>query len=155
MVKKETVSIIYQPPRILLGMKKIRFGKGRYNGFGGRIENSESLEESAIRETFEEAGITMVDPERMGELLFQFKSGEPDHLVNFFKATKFQGIPIESDEMRPEWFMEDRIPYNKMWPDDKYWLPLLLRGQKFKGNFLFNLEFKIDRYELNEIDVLK
>jgi len=152
MTRTETVAIIHQPPRILLGMKKLRFGKGKYNGFGGGIENGETLEECAIRETLEEAGITIINPERFGRILFEFQTKEQAHLVYFFKVRKFIGNPVESNEIRPKWFNETKIPYDKMWEDDKYWLPLLLREQKFAGYFHFNKENKISRYELNRVD---
>ncbi len=154
-MRRETVLIVYQYPRILLGMKKERFGKGKYNGFGGKVEKGESLEESVIREAQEEAGIIIINPERFGEILFQFENSEPDHLVNFFRATEFNGTPRESDEMRPKWFHINKIPYNKMWEDDKYWLPLLLENQKFRGKFYFNNEFKIVKYELNKVNKLE
>ena len=40
--------------------------------------------------------------------------------------------------MKPEWFLEKEIPFDQMWPDDKYWIPMFLAGKKFKGKFLFN-----------------
>lgn len=155
MTKIETVSIIYQPPKVLLGMKKVRFGKGKYNGFGGGLKENESLEECVIRETFEESGVKIINPIRIGEILFQFENNEPDHLVHFFKAMKFYGTLKESEEMRPEWFNIDEIPYNQMWDDDKYWLPLLIKGKKFQGNFYFNSELKIIKRELNEVYILR
>jgi hypothetical protein len=45
---------------------------------------------------------------------------------------------METEEMRPEWFGVDAIPYETMWSDDKYWLPLFLQGKKFTGTFLFD-----------------
>lgn len=56
--------------------------------------------------------------------------------------------------MRPEWFDADAIPFETMWPDDKYWFPLLLRGQKFSGYFLFEGHDKILKYTLDEVDSL-
>lgn len=32
-----TLLLIHQQPRILLAMKKKGFGKGKYNGFGGKV----------------------------------------------------------------------------------------------------------------------
>ena len=151
MARIETVSIVYQPPKILLGMKKKKFGKGRYNGFGGGVNDGESLERCAIRETSEEAGIIMINPERMGRILFDFQDGEQDHLVYFFRALNFDGVPMESEEMKPEWFHIKDIPYEQMWPDDKHWLPILLEGRKFIGYFHFHKQRKIAGYELNEI----
>jgi 8-oxo-dGTP pyrophosphatase MutT (NUDIX family) len=152
MVKIETVSIIYSHPKILLGMKKVRFGKGKYNGFGGGVENGESLEECVIRETFEETGgIIIINPLRMGEILFHSQSEEDDHNVHFFRANQFRGSPRETEEMAPEWFNVGDIPYDEMWPDDRYWLPLLLEGRYFKGEFEFDLEGGIAKHELNEV----
>ena len=35
--------------RILLGMKKRGFGAGKWNGFGGKLEPGESVQEAAKR----------------------------------------------------------------------------------------------------------
>jgi len=39
--------------------------------------------------------------------------------------------------MKPRWFKIEEIPFDQMWPDDKYWLPLLLDGKNFRGKFYF------------------
>lgn len=26
-----------------------------------------------------------------------------------------------SEEMKPQWFRKDEIPFDTMWPDDRYW----------------------------------
>ena len=54
--------------------------------------------------------------------------------------------------MKPEWFDIDNIPYEEMWADDKYWLPLLLDDKKFEGNFQFNGDCQILDYKLNEVE---
>ena len=56
MKKILTLCVIYQHPRVLLGMKKRGFGKGRWNGFGGKVKEGETIEEATKRETLEEAG---------------------------------------------------------------------------------------------------
>lgn len=35
-----------------------------------------------------------------------------------------------------------------MWADDRYWLPLLLKGKQFKGHFLFDQNDHILSHEL-------
>lgn len=30
--------------------------------------------------------------------------------------------------MRPEWFLEDEVPFDRMWIDDRLWLPTFLAG---------------------------
>ncbi|MBU1204119.1 MAG: 8-oxo-dGTP diphosphatase [Nanoarchaeota archaeon] len=144
MTRLETVTIVYRYPRILLGRKKKKLGAGRYNGFGGGMESfDKSIYDTAIRETQEEVGITLINPERMGRILFHFQCNEQDHDVHFFRARRYLGSPKETDEMTAEWFNIDNIPYNQMWADDKYWLPLLIKGKKFLGEFLFNPNHKI------------
>jgi 8-oxo-dGTP diphosphatase/2-hydroxy-dATP diphosphatase len=151
-MRVECVSIIYQPPLVLLGMKKVRFGKGKYNGFGGGVEIGETLEQTVIRETREEAGITIVNPERMGKIKFHFQNKEPNHLVHFFRAEYFFGTVKESEEMRPEWFSVEEIPYDQMWEGDRYWLPLLLKGKYFTGKFNFNKMDSISKFSLKILD---
>ena len=56
--------------------------------------------------------------------------------------------------MKPRWFNINEIPYEEMWPDDQYWLPLLLNGKLFRGKFEFNLEGEIARYELKNVKEL-
>ncbi|RUS13828.1 7,8-dihydro-8-oxoguanine triphosphatase [Endogone sp. FLAS-F59071] len=122
---------------ILLGYKKRGFGANRYNGFGGKLETGETIEEAAHRELQEEAGITTDTLERVGLLWFTF-SGDPKALeVHLFRATSYYGIPTESEEMRPEWFSISEIPFSSMWPDDHIWFPHFLSGKKFVGRFNF------------------
>ncbi|MFH1311036.1 MAG: 8-oxo-dGTP diphosphatase [Nanoarchaeota archaeon] len=151
MTRIETVAIVQRNPRILLGMKKKRFGKGKYNGFGGGVKKGEKETEAVIRECEEEVNIEIINPEKMGEILFKFQSQEQNHLVYFFRARRYLGTPKESEEMIPQWFNINKIPYNQMWEDDKYWLPKLLNGQKFKGDFLFNANNKIVKFNLEDI----
>jgi len=47
------------------------------------------------------------------------------------------GEPAESEEMTPKWFSFNEIPYKEMWPDDIYWMPHILKGEKIEADFLF------------------
>ncbi len=148
MKKVLTLCIIYQHPRILLGMKKRGFGAGRWNGFGGKVNKGENIVEAAKRELLEEAGIVIDKAEYVGILDFSWKD-KPELLeVNIFKADNFNGEPVESEEMRPQWFHIDEIPFSEMWQDDKYWFPLFLKNKKFKGRFLFDESDNVLEYEL-------
>ena len=42
------------------------------------------------------------------------------------------------------------IPFSKMWPDDPYWMPLLLSGKKFMGRFEYSDDDTIEEYSLKE-----
>lgn len=153
MVNKKllTLCIIHQHPRVLLGMKKRGFGKGRWNGFGGKVGIGETIEEAARREIREEAGIEMDDLEKTGIINFQFQHDSDALEVHLFRSTSFFGNPVETEEMRPQWFSVDEIPFSHMWPDDSYWFPLFLSEKKFRGNFLFQGHDVIVTYKLSEV----
>ncbi len=50
------------------------------------------------------------------------------------------GEPIETDEMRPVWVSLDAIPFEKCWPDDRLWLPRVLKGEFVLYRFWHNAE---------------
>lgn len=135
-----TLCIVHKHPRVLLGYKKRGFGQGRWNGFGGKVEGNESVIEAAKRELKEEAGIVVLKIKKAGELSFEFKNNGDKLKVHVFKVNDFSGEEKESEEMRPQWFYIDEIPFKKMWPDDVYWMPLFFSGRSFKGNFIFKDE---------------
>ena len=118
-------------------MKKRGFGAGRWNGFGGKVSAAETIEDAAKREIKEEAGIEIINLDKVGIIDFEFK-GDPEILqVHIFKSENFSGEPMESEEMKPRWFHVNEIPFKEMWPDGIHWMPLFLSGKKFKGKFLF------------------
>ncbi len=133
-----TLCIVHQHPKVLLGMKKRGFGMGRWNGFGGKVEADETIEAAAARELMEEAGVRPLAMTKVGVLDFRFENDPVMLEVHVFGVTEFNGDPKESEEMKPQWFFIDEIPFSQMWPDDLYWMPLFLSGKKFKGEFLFD-----------------
>jgi len=149
----QTVNIVHKDNKILLGMKKRGFGEGKWNGFGGKLKDGERISDAAKRELKEEAGIDASNLEEMGVINFQFENNPEEILeVHFLKGTEFSGEPIETEEMKPQWFDIKNIPYDLMWPDDKYWLPLFLEGKKFKGKFLFSNNNEIINHNLEAIN---
>lgn len=157
MKKVLTLCMIHRSPRLLLGMKKRGFGAGRWNGFGGKLIEGETIEQAAKRELQEEIGIKVQDLEKAGIIDFEFAqdgsaaSGTALE-VHIFRISDFSGEPQESEEMKPRWFEEKDIPFGEMWPDDIYWIPLFLAGKKFKGRFLFGEGDSILEKELIEVE---
>ncbi|OIO47657.1 MAG: hypothetical protein AUJ33_01185 [Parcubacteria group bacterium CG1_02_40_25] len=133
-------------------MKKRGFGAGRWNGFGGKVLPLEKVEDAMEREMQEEAGVELKDLRKVGIIDFEFKDNPEILQVHLFRSNDFFGEPIESEEMKPQWFHVDEIPFDDMWPDDRYWIPLFLSGKKFKGKFLFGESDVISDKELVEVE---
>ena len=151
MKKLLTLGIILKDNKVLLGLKKRGFGKGFWNGFGGKVKNGENVEECLVREFKEEVGILPLDFEKVGILTFKFENNPQLLEVHVFKISNFKGDPKETEEMKPKWFKIDEIPFDQMWPDDKLWWPLFLANKKFKAFFHFKDEKNLLNYEVKEI----
>ena len=156
MRKETTCTLLFliRDKEILLAMKKKRFGKGKWNGVGGKVDPGETVEQAAVRETEEEIGVVPIEYEKIGEIVFNEQyDGVPERLtVHIFKCTKWENEPIESDEMSPKWFGVDKIPFDEMFADDRHWFPLFLSGKKFRGRCDFDDDWQITDIEINEID---
>ena len=128
------------PSHILLGKKKRGFGIGKLNGIGGKLAPGESPEDCIIREVHEEVGLTLSKEvlHQVGHITFRFPfRPEFNHFVHVFLATEWDGEPIESAEMQPFWFSVNEIPFERMWQDDAYWLPIVLNSKTIQAEFEF------------------
>ena len=126
------------PNKILLGMKKRGFGHGKWNGFGGHPEKGETLVQATVREVKEECNLSVQMLEERGVLTFHTQDDPHPTFVHLFVATTWSGDPEESEEMLPQWYSLDDIPYGSMWADDKHWLPKIIKGEYVKGTFHFD-----------------
>ncbi|KAL6058175.1 Oxidized purine nucleoside triphosphate hydrolase [Balamuthia mandrillaris] len=134
---------------LLLGRKKRGFGLGKWNGLGGKVEASETIVAAAKRECEEESGLVVEEShlEKRGLLEFIFEGNpEWDNRCHVFVTSQWKGDPVETDEMAPQWWDVGSLPYDKMWPDDKIWVPIMLSGRRFAFRFFFRQETML-RYE--------
>jgi 8-oxo-dGTP diphosphatase len=126
----------------------LKIGIGKWNGPGGKFDASagdKTATDTAIRETFEEVGVVINKAEHVGCIEFVF-DGKPewDQHCFMFTSCDWSGSPVETDEMRPQWFAlgadAPPLPYHDMWADDEYWLPQLLRGERISRRFVFSAD---------------
>lgn len=153
--KVYTLVMIHDGPKILLGKKKRGLGASRWNGFGGKVEEGESIEDCARRELFEECGVKVSELYKIGINNFSWTGKNGELEVHVFKAKDLVGNPVETEEMSPKWFFVDEIPFSEMWPDDLYWFPYLMKNRKFNGKFVLGEKDEVVEYELKEVNEIE
>ena len=119
---------------VLLGLKKTGFGVGRIVTLGGHVEPGETAAQAAVREVFEESGVSLTekDLEPAGSIEFMFPS-RPDWDMStvVYRSWNWLGEPEPSSEIEPAWYPVDAVPYAQMWEDSAYWMPKVLAGDFF------------------------
>ncbi len=144
-----TLALWQQENRLLLAMKKRGFGQGLWNGFGGKLQPGETAAAAAEREMAEESGLANIQLQPAGQLNFFTPGGEDLHIIcQLFRIAGAAGEPTETVEMRPAWFTLSIIPYDLMWPDDRYWLPQFLLGYNIEASFWFGKDNTVLRHEV-------
>ncbi len=148
-MKTASLIMLLNDRQILLAMKKRGFGAGRWNGLGGKVEPHETIDQAVVRECQEEILVTPQQFEKVAIHNFHFPNGALDMTVHTYLCRTWQGTPTETEEMRPEWFDLDAIPYAEMWQDDILWLPLVLQGKKLQTKFTFDKNDTMLKAELD------
>jgi len=139
---------------VCLAMKKRRFGVGRWNGSGGKLEGDETLEQGAKREVTEEIGVEIGPTRKVAELSFYFPhKPEWSQTVVYF-CEDWVGEPVESEEMMPKWFSASDLPYDSMWPSDPFWLPEVLSGKLVRAKIVFGEGDVVQSKEVNVVPEL-
>jgi 8-oxo-dGTP pyrophosphatase MutT (NUDIX family) len=154
-LRKATLCFLIKGRKILLAEKRRGFAVGKLNGVGGKLNENESVEEALARETKEEIGVDIVSHQKVAELDFYFADNQDfNQKVLVYISDSWKGTPSESEEMAPSWYSIENIPYEKMWSDDIYWLPLVIEGKMIRASFLFDKSEKVLEKELIEVDSL-
>lgn len=151
-LRQATLCFLIKDKKVLLAMKKRGFGKGRYNGVGGKPEEGESILKCASRETYEEIGVRPKDLQKVAVLDFYFPhvpiKDDWNQRVVVYLCSDWEGRPKESEEMQPKWFLQNKLPFKDMWKDDPLWLPHVLAGHRVKAEFAFGEAQDVEDYTL-------
>ena len=152
-MKQATLLFLIKDNQILLAMKKRGFGEGRWNGVGGKPDVGESIKAAVVRECIEEIQVTPHQLKEVATLNFSFPEAKKalNQQVVVFLCKAWEGKPIETEEMSPKWFAINKIPYDKMWSDDRYWLPTVLKGKYVRADFHFDDKDNLLEYSVETI----
>ena len=105
-VELTVLCLIQDGSRILLQNRVKEDWKG-YTLPGGHVEPGESFVDAVKREMKEETGLDIISPKLAG--IKQFPIPEGRYIVLLFKAEKFTGSVVSSDEGDVEWIELDKL----------------------------------------------
>lgn len=96
---------------------------------GGKQEKHEMPPETAVRETFEETGITVINPQLRVIATHYHEYKAKVYLISIFTATQFEGSLKESKEGIPEWLpMDEALQHPKLYPDLRRHIQLIMES---------------------------
>jgi len=144
-MKKATLVYLFKDENtILLAEKKYGAAKGIWNGIGGKYDEAQDADilDTLIRETFEEISVRLTSHHQVGKLNYYKEQNDPNaiekqHEIYVYKSYDWEGDVQETEEMRPQWFDLSEIPFDKLWPVDKLWLPFILKSGFLEGTLTY------------------
>ena len=123
---------------VLLGKKLRKIGAGKLNGWGGGVENGETIKQCAVREFGVETGGAIICEEDLTKVgIAHFKNHTTDGMdfectVHIYTVSQWQGKIVQTEEMgKPYWYPISKLAEQKdIMCADPYWMPKILSGEK-------------------------
>ena len=122
--------------------KKNDINHDKWIGVGGGFEHGERPEECALRETFEETGLTLTDYRLRGIVTFDCEGQETLYMY-LFTASAWTGELSECSEGDLEWVPKKKVYSLPIWEGDKIFFRLLEEGRPF-----FSLKLSYDAQDV-------
>ena len=118
--------------------KKNDVNHDKWIGVGGKFEPGEDAHACALREVYEETGLTMRAPRYRGIVDF-YCPPWPAERMHLFTCSDFTGTMTDCDEGTLEWVPKQTVQTLPIWPGDKLFFRLLEQDAPF-----FHLELYYD-----------
>lgn len=116
---------------------------GKWIGVGGKFKDGESPEDCAIREAYEETGLTpTADALRYRGIVTFVSDTWPCEYMHLFTCDDFTGELTTCDEGELAWIEKDKVLDLPLWEGDREFLKLLHEESPF---FSLKLEYEGER----------
>ncbi|MEK7571191.1 MAG: NUDIX domain-containing protein [Patescibacteria group bacterium] len=154
-MKKQTTGVyLIKDNKMLFLVRKKKNDRmhrqGVYLPIGGHVELGEGIEEAAIREVQEEAGVTIHSVTLRGIVYIRSQNtGDYDNIIFLFTSSDFTGEPVAGREGSFEWVDMEKLNEANLYEGDQMYLPLLQKHDFFVVEFLYK------GFELVEHKILK
>lgn len=142
MKKEASLSIIedVKNQKFLMIRHQRGINKGYINFPGGKKELNESMDDCVIRETLEETGLLIKNPQKIGYIEFP----SMNFYVHIYKSTEFEGNLInKEDEVNAFWVDKNNIPLDEMREADKNFVPDILDEKYVNRRYNYDENFKL------------
>lgn len=129
---------------VLLGIKTRKIGVGLFNGYGGKVDEGDTMTESAAKELEKESGLSCRPEDFVKVAVVDFYIHKDDGRIvlnqcDIFLISKFEGTAEKTVEMEnPTWFPINELPLGKMMIDASNWIPHILHGNKIYVQIHYN-----------------
>lgn len=110
--------------------KKHDINHDKWIGVGGKCEENESPEECAVREAYEETGLTLLHPQYRGVVTFVCDGVEGEYM-HLFTCTEFSGTLRECQEGDLQWIDKNIVPTLPTWEGDRIFLEKIAQPSPF------------------------
>lgn len=143
-MKKTTLCYIRHEDEYLMlyrNKKKNDLNEGFWIGFGGKVEPGESETEGAIREIWEETGMTVSEDQMVYVGLIHFISDkwEDEDMYLYEVYPGYKAENVECNEGTAEWVQIKKLSSLPMWEGDRIFMDKMLAGET---GFEMSLEYK-------------
>lgn len=128
--------------------KKNDINHDKWIGVGGGFEYGESPEECAVRETWEETGLTLTDYRYRGIVTFDWAGADETQYMHLFTASAWTGELTECNEGDLEWVPKEKVYDLPIWEGDKIFFRLLEEERPF---FSLKLSYSVENVLLRAV----